>query len=419
MTSNATHNKGAILQSVNESTYGVDPGSGYYDMRIDGEPEITGQFTKFLQPETLQANPNETEKPVLVDVGVEGAIKLRHGITRAASAGSDAGLVNEFKSGGWVEDSGSDTTVDTATSQTSIVLAAAEGAAGRMSVVELDDGRYWPALVSSVSGATVTFACGLPSVTGVGNAFNQCHTLTPGALGVSAVSMTKRHITKAKNSTNNVMGVFTGVALSEIGTLEIEPGTIPYLDLTYNVANHYVENLAGGLPANSFLDGPGKKPIDGTWVQFANANASGAIATATVKLLSASINMGGTTVQIPGIGDAECINNTQGNRQDLGMYDATLKFLYPADRITDWEGTNPSKYIGIVQPSLNTTQPPFAFIWPNAHISEDPVWTTSGDDNMHIVEIKYKGNPAGYNSETLESDQGNQPFYFGLGTESA
>jgi hypothetical protein len=422
MATTAKHNKGAILQYVEESTYGVDPGSGYKDLRIEGDPEVSGQFSKSVQPETLFANAWESEKPVLVSVGVEGTPKFNVGITRGATAGTNAQLKSLMQSAGWTEDSGADTTVATATSQTQVDLSAAEGASGRGLVVQLGasaSGNFWPVLCSSVSGVTTTFACGLPSVTDASNPVNQCHTFIPGAVGPASTSLTMRHITKALNSTDNVMGVFTGVSVSAIGDLEIMPGTMPYLEMTCNSASHNVESLAGGMPANSFTDGAGKKPADGTYVQFATANASGAIASATVKLLSATVGFGSTTSQIPGIGDSECVYNTQGNRQDPGDFVGTLKFLYDADRISDWEGTNESKYIGIVQQSANTTQPPWAFIMPNAHIMEDPVWENSGDDNMHIVTVKYKANPAGYNSATAEGNQANAPMYFLVGTESA
>jgi hypothetical protein len=173
------------------------------------------------------------------------------------------------------------------------------------------------------------------------------------------------------------------------------------------------------MPANSFRDGEGMKPVDQMWVQFADANASGAIATATTKILEATVSFGGVTVPIRGIGDAECINNLQGNNQNPGPFVFTLKFLYESARITDWEGTNTDKYIGLVQPSNNMTQAPWAFITPNCHIMEPPVWTPYGDENMQIVDIKYKANPAGYNSESLESDKANQPIYFGIGTKSS
>lgn len=421
MATTARHNKGSVLQAVPESTFGVDPGTGYYDLRIEGDVEQAPKaaFSNALQPQTLYANARESEKPILVSTGVEDALKVKMGITRSASAGSDSQLVDMFESAGWTEDSGADTTVATATSQTSVILSADEGAAGRFVTVQLANGTYWPALVSSKATTTVTFACGLPSATSNGAEVTQCHTLTPNTVGPAGTSLTMRYITKALDgSSDNVMSVYTGCSLSKIGDLEITPGTLPFFDFTFNSASHNPSAITG-MPANSFLDADGKKPCDGAYVQFANANASGAISSALVKLLSATITFGDTTAHIPGIGDAECIYNVQGNRQDPGDFVATMKFLYPASRISDWEGSNTSKYIGIVQPSANKTQPAWAFVWPNAYIMETPEWMATGDENMHIVTIKYRGNPAGYNSETGEDDNGNQPFYFGIATESA
>ena len=421
MVTTARSNKGANLQYVVESTPGVDPGSGYKDLRTEGDPTVTGQFTKSLQPETLFANPNETEKPVLVDVPVEGAVSCKVGLTRGASAGTDAQLVSLMNSAGWPEDSGDNTTVATATSQTALVLTDDVGAPGRGIVVELDDGRFFPALISSNVAEAVTLAMGLPSVTSASKTVKQCHTFYPGAVGPVDTTLTLRHITKALNGADNVAAVFTMASLASIADLEITPGTIPFLEFIFNVAGHSVESLSlsGDLPVNDFTDGPGKKPVDQPYLQLADASSAGAITSALVKLVSAGITFGHTTSGIPGIGDLECINGLQGHRQDPGDILGMLKFLYPADKITDWEGSNPSKYIGIVQPSFNMTQPPWGFIYPNAHILEDPVWEPTSDSNMHEVAIKYKANPALYNSETDESDPANQPMYILLGTESA
>ena len=213
------------------------------------------------------------------------------------------------------------------------------------------------------------------------------------------------------------MSVFTGCSAAQIGDLEITPGTIPYLEFTMNVAAHGVEELTG-FPANDFNDNEGKKPCDGAMVQIATASASGGIASATYKLLSATIGFGSTTEMIPGIGDAECINNIQGHMQSPGEFTGTLRVLYDSAKTDDWEGTNASKYIGVVQPSANTTQPPWAFIMPNAHITEIS-WEPYAAENMQVMVLKYKANPAGYNSEDAEGDKANQPIYFLLGTESA
>ena len=414
--------KGSIMQAVIESTFGVDPGAGYEDVRMEGNPTISGELTNSVQSETLHANPNQSEKPTLVNTPVEGAVSFNMLIRRAAVDGEDAFLVKALKSAGWVESSASaDTTIATATSATETIFSADVGLAGRGHVVELDDGKMWPILSSAYTGGgtdTANWACALPSAATAGNAVYKCHTLTPGAVGAVTTSLTLRNILKAKSGANFVAPVYTGASLSAISPATFTPGQKAILNLTFNVAGHNGDNTVASFPANDFLDSEKAKPIDQTWVQFANASSSGEIASATVKVIDWIVDPGHTTKQIPGIGDATCIHNVQANRQDPGPIVITLKFLYDSDRIADWEGAvNTSKYIGIVQPTTDIDNGPFAFISPNAHIMEMPA-TSHYDEEHHLVTIKYKCEPAGYNSETDEADQANQPLYILLGTEA-
>ena len=153
-------------------------------------------------------------------------------------------------------------------------------------------------------------------------------------------------------------------------------------------------------------------------LQFANANASGGIASTTAKFLTATFSWGVTLEQIAGMGDSTCINNIQGWIQKVAPPVLTLEMLYDSDKLDDFDGTNPNKYIGIIQKGASATAPAIGLFMPNAYQIEKPE-TDHWGNNEHRVTVKYAGRPAGYDSETSEGDQGNQTFYFAIADQSA
>jgi hypothetical protein len=171
------------------------------------------------------------------------------------------------------------------------------------------------------------------------------------------------------------------------------------------------------LPANSFQDREGGvRLVHEPLAQFAAASASGGITAAYHKLISATFTFGITAEQIAGFGDTACKNNIQGWMQKTEPCKLTLTMLYDSTKLDDFDGSNGSKYVGIVQPGAAETDCAWSLVLPNAHIMEAPEAEYYGN-NEHRVTVSYTGRPAGYESSTTNVTA-NQPWYFGWSDRS-
>jgi hypothetical protein len=289
--------------------------------------------------------------------------------------------------------------------------------------VELDDGTWVPTLIAAYTAGAVTPAMDLPSAASVDNAVNRCWTVTPNQVQqIPASSLcTLKAIVKAPDASAYEVIIGQDGAVTSLADLSIEPNEKVTIEATWGFSD-MTQSTTGSkgspLEANDFADKEGGvRLVHEPFAQFATASAAGGITAAYHKLISATFTWGITAEQIAGFGDASCVNNIQGWMEKVEPCKLTLTMLYDSDKLGDFDGTNASKYVGIIQPGAAEGDAAWALVLPNAHQMEAPEADYYGN-NEHRVTVSYSGRPAGFESATTNV-QSNQPWYFCFSDKSA
>jgi hypothetical protein len=407
--------QGSKIQIGAQTGFGV-PQSTLADVRSEETFTVKDPVDTMVPVNSVTGNPYDIEKSVNIQRPVMDAAVVNPLVRQAATAGQDSTIAKLFKAGGWDVAAGTDTTVGTYTSETAITATADNFDAGQGVVVELDDGSYFPALISSATAGAYTFAMGLPSASSADNAMNKCFTITPAATG--EITATDLLTAKAffKDSSGRTIQWQDCAAVS-VGDLDLAIGETIKFSFTLGGSKY---TMGTGQPtANTFVDGDSSVVFANPVFQFADASAAGAIAHNDEKLFGATISFAVKAEQINATGDSTAVNDMCSWMKiaEPNSVQMSIDFLYDANKITDFNGTNTSKYIAITVPSTSATEPCFSVIMPNGHQVEAP--TIAADGNEYRVTAKYAGRPAGYSSTTEESDEENQTLYILIGDQSA
>jgi hypothetical protein len=359
--------KGQKLSTVAQTNIYTVNTTGLKDIRCDGEITHGSTVQNGVIAETVFADSNDAEKPVLFNEYIEDAFSFSHLIRMAATAGSTPFLVSAFESGGYtVAAADTDSTIATYSSTTSFTITdATTTAAGEFRTIELNNGQFIPVLFAAdASGGAITPLFALPSATAALKPVKKTWTITPGQPAVvpDAKFLTMVHTTRDNEGNRAVVG--TGCWLSSVGDITVEPGTLPKLELKFSAADlsENTANVDQLAAANEFLDAEPVKVTDAPYVMFNTYSAAGGIAAAYAKILKATISLGKTCEAVPGMGDATgCLNNIQAAMGVNAPCAVTLEMLIENTKITDWDaGTNASKSIAIIQPSTSVTVPAWA-----------------------------------------------------------
>jgi hypothetical protein len=413
--------QGSKVSWATQAAFGTAQTTGFKDVKIEGNPGVNhAPVGEGIVPQSLYADPNQKEKPIINKKAYSEAMTIPSLIRQPASAGTASWMKALFDSGGYVVVSVDDT-VTTGTPAVGSFDASAIGAyaAGYGVNVELADGTWVPTLIADVTGSTITPVMDLPSApASVGGALNKCLCITPGNTGSLAATklLTLKAYIKAQDGGNDEIIVLQDGALTALGDLVLEPDQTVILEAT--IGGSDLDGSTGSLGTNDFSDGDNHRILHMPWAQFATADSNGGITAAYHKINKATFTWGITQVQLTGFGDATCKNNIQAYMQKVEPNKLVIEMNYDSQKLDDFTTiTNPSKYVGIIQPGAAEADAAFALILPNAHQVEAPT-IAPWDGDTHIVTVAYTGNPAGLGGATGDS-QANQPFYFLIADRSA
>ena len=408
--------KGFVWGYAVESALGT-PGT-YYEIRPNDVPVFPTSTRQLIaNPNMGHAHAyNQSDKPIPIEQYQEGAGTFAQYIRRASANNAEAPIAKIFESAGCnvVTSTGSDT-VTGYTSTTDWDLTGTDAAHGQAGLLELDSGLYYPVLVADFSTNTVTPAMALPSAASDGNAWQLMTTIWPRSRQVAtdATLAFEHHSRATHTSGEDLHYIYTGCALSALGDMTIAPFEPPSLEFTFHVGD--IDQASEAISAESFVDGEKFAIINDNFrFEYATASAAGAIARGDGILLNATITWGFETAVIPGEGNGT-FNGCQGYMHRAAIPKVAITQTFTKDYWTELEGSNTSKYIGLVQPTSSLTTPAFGFWMPNAHIDpETPPTVDWASNDFVTATVTYIADSAGYESATANSDAGEAPWYFAI-----
>ena len=409
--------QGSKIEFAKQSVFGTASVGTYDDIKIEGTPSALTPVGDQVTPETLSINPNDVDKPIVFYKAKDNAFTVGTLIRQAATAGETSFIRDLFLSGGYVVVS-EDNMVTTGTPVVGELEVDDSGdyAAGYAVNVELANGTWVPTLIADVTSKILTPCMDLPKLPAtVGGALNACDCITPGDTGqiTDTDLLTLKAYIKAQDGGNDVVIQGIDCVVTSMSDLTLNPGEKVVIEAT--MGSSELTATTGTLGVNDFRDGEEHRIFNEPWCQFAASNAAGGITAAYHRLMSATFSWGITAEQIAGFGDGGCVNNIQGWMQKNAPAKLTMTMLYDEQKLEDFDGTNPDKYVGIIQPGTSENSPAFALFLPNAHItsvSSEP-WT----NNEHRVTVEMTPQPAGLDGATGNT-QGNQPWYFCVAADS-
>ena len=419
-----------------ESALGTNANS-WSEIRFNEKPEFpTNTRQGINNPNMGHSHPaNMSDKPIWIEKYQEGALSFSTHIRGPASVDGTPPIATFFESMGCnVSTNTTDATVDTYTSDVLWTLSAdpyvPSGAtsAGDTGLMELNSGVYYPSLLASYTKATKTCVPGmaLPSASLATNEWQQMTTIWPYSRQVPSnktLSFYSSNRGQFADDTGdeNLAFEITGCAVSTVGELVLKPFEPPTLSFTCHVGKvDIADSGADALAAETFVDTEKFAIVNDDFkFEFANASASGAIARndGILGRNGATVTWGVKSVPIIG----------EGSGTYAGMQGYVLVFeapkvqvsgLFNVDSVTNFwdqmEGSNTSKYIGLVQPTRSLTTPAFGFWAPNAHLDGETPPTIDRSGDMLEYSATYVCSSAGYDSDTLASEAGAAPWYFGV-----
>jgi hypothetical protein len=410
----AVSNRGKVLDYVTEVTFNTDPGVGYVQARVEGEPTV-GQPSEIGVPvNTLMSNPYDGEAPITTSQFVDDALTATVILRTPTTPGEDPTHVTFFKAGGYQVASSDDTTINDATpTTTEFDLADVTNVlTGEGGHVALSGGKYFPFLSADTTAGTVTTSMALPEAPADAAVILGADTISPGTPGPVATTLTMRHWNqmKASGGSNFTYHLLTGAAVASAGPLRIERGTLPTVPFTFRAAQLSRGNAAA-LPANSFQDAEGIQVWDDTLFGFATSSAAGGIAAAYYSVISAEISFGVESTVVPeAAGSADQGGICAHMAKPTDDYPRlTVEIKADEARLDDWETAGGLyKYLSVCQ--YGTADIPGTGVFmPSARLIEQPTFEPYGQDYEKVT-LVYRLYPAGYDG-TAASAQGNQPFY--------
>lgn len=406
--------KGATFSMAQETALGT--AGSYGELRTNDIPVFPTSTRQ------LMANPNvghshaydQSDKPIAYEKYQEGAATFSTYIRRASANNAQNPISKLFQSAGCniATNTGDETITYSSTTAWDVTSDAAHGQAG---LLELDSGLYYPVLVADYSTNTITPGMAIPSASSSSNAWQLMTTITPRSQTVPTTkTLAFKQNARATHTTGeDLLMTYTGCALSAVGEMVIRPLEAPALEFTCHVGK--VAQSSSAIAAETFEDGEKFVIInDNFCFEYADASASGGIARNDGLLIEAAVTFGFEGGPIPGEGSGTYAG-LQGYIHRPLIPKVRITQLFTKDYWTELEGSNTSKYIGLVQPTSSLSTPAFGFWMPNAHIDpETPPTIMWADADYVQATVTYIADSAGYETATLNSDAGAAPWYFAI-----
>lgn len=411
----ATSTQGSSISVATQTAFGTPNTTGMKDIRLEGEPSVETGVGVGMAPDTVGANGFDNEKPIVINEASDSAMTATTLFRQAAVAGGDSMIVRCLKAAGCAVSSGDDKTVGAGGAVGSVPVDSATGLEAGMGVnVKLPDGTYMPFLIGDVATNDLIPVMALPQVPADGAEARKAFTVVPGKLQKvpDTALQTLLHADKSGRTQAD------DCATSAVGDIVFEPGEKLSVEFTFGSTN----KTSSATPidgTNDYNDGLAALRVHCPVFQLSDTPTDFTTATADSRetILSATIKLNLTCVQVPGFGSTDCVNNVQAWMQVGEPPTVTVEMLYDSDKLDDFDGDNTSKYIGLIQPGKSALDPAIGFFMINAHQSEAPVKTPYGNA-QHQVTVMYTARPGGI-SGTTSSDVGNQPWALVLGDRSA
>jgi hypothetical protein len=359
---------------------------------------------------------------VQITPNVEGALTFQAGMHQSSAVNTDSFATTACKSMALKEAvMATDATTTGAVAVGSWTQVEAVSAVGMGSFVKdaASTPLYVPVINANDSTTAVVPAMDLKTApaTSPGEII-RASTIYPGSPAAASTWITFEHQSQGAGSSNKFEGLARGCSLASIAAFEIVPNVFPFLNFTFNAAT-IESGTVTSLAANDFRDSANLKPVDPAtfYCEYATANTSGGITRAIIPIIKATVDLGWSSKPIPGVGGATCPGGIQGHfggPTDEGPT-IMLEMIWDIQQVTDWEASTVEKHIALVQPSSSKANLGWSFTAPSCRIIEQPVIDHYAEGYRKVT-AKYRMGPAGFGSDTLDSETGNQPWYWILPT---
>jgi hypothetical protein len=336
---------------------------------------------------------------------------------RKDNATDDMVIVDFLESAGANNVKGTDTTVSVYTSTTDFEITADESAIGAAGAVELNDGLYWPTLTAGYSTApnAIVPSMALPSASLATNNYYPMYTMIPamGAEVSTSATITFTESTRAPHTTSEDWNfVHSGCALSTFGPFVIEPGADILFPCTFHVCK--TDDAAGALAASSFRDLEKHTKFDENLeFGYANADNTGAIASATLQFHRAEFTPGIANVGRTATGGGNICGDTSHYFGDYEpatiVIDVGFKKVYMDDFQTE---AQTFKYLHFIQPTDAPTTNPCMGLWLPKCSLVDAEYVKG--ERWVEAKLTYKASSATYGADTSNDSRGNAPWYLAV-----
>lgn len=429
MSFDSFHTKTETIQFETETSFGGGtPADGTIRPRFD---EITVSFNHSTNVEE-QANKgyahpyNRDDAPVTLPTHVQDALKITLKFRGPATAGNTPPLFNLLEAGSCETIDGVEDTIDTYTDLHTFVSAGLSGEIGQCVQVELDDGRFAPALIAGLSTNTYTLGCDLPGAASADNNLYAVDTIYP-IIGRESNddfdTISFRHQSRMEESGGDYYAPSgVGAWLDSVDTIALEPNMVPAIALNFSAAR-VTSGSDEDIDTVTFTDSEQPVRIGGldsdgnTLFQCAigDSSTSGGIATPTcVDLIKAEINLGIGCNPVAGSGNSGANNVSTVIAKSENKPTLTLTTLVDEAFKDDIENTTyQDKYIHFIQMSTNAAIPTFGFFAPKCYQIADPIFEKAGD--YWVMKTTWQMTCADYGSDTGLTDPEKAPWFMCVG----
>ncbi len=428
MAGNSGTTQGQAYASGQESTFGTDA-STIRDSYMEGVPSSWPDAMHTEIPvNTVHRHFGERTPPIKHSPGRPDSMKMIQPIIRATADNGTSDLARYMEAAGCNLSTSTRGAISSYVDEGQWDIPTGAAAVGDVLIVELDSGIHYPVLVAAVStGATdtITPAMALPSAASNGNTCYAAHRIMPQSDYLTKWETWRCSDRRLGDSNKGIQVDLNGCAVSSVDQIVLRPNEVPLIGLNWHVAKVTKIDIGGnGISdyTESYNDEPNRLPVsDNFVVAMANASASGDIARTNIDILEARINLGQTTVPIPGYGSAS-IGGWQGyegifDREVVGI---ELDVVYSKAYETAWElaGTDAgqtAKYIELCQPSTDADLPAYGFFFGKCHYVGPTTPDRSNFTDAHYKQtLRFQPRPPGYSSHTDNDEAGAAPWHWGI-----
>ena len=371
----ADPSRGFTIGVGQETSFGA--GGAMRIVRLEEAPEFPDAPKQLVKQANLHHNPTITsDEPLYQETVQEGAIKLAVAPRVPAAATYMPTIMQFLQAAGWGVNkpaTAADTTIATYTSDSEIILTADLGCvAGDVIMIELDNGKFFPALISKYTALskTVLLSMALPTVASADNKVYVCYTAIPLWDELAATDTLKMEYntrgsydSSGGSDSDNLQFTGRGIACSGLDAITFEPGMkLPNFPFSFHCADVAFDedDLVAGTAQdasklNVFAD------VDFGFCAAGAEGGDGELAHTAKKVISVTWTPPVATVPVPAEGSTTAVvNSCQGymaDPEDTGLLEVV--FLQEKDllnecyEITDDEGanTNEVKYVHVCVPS--------------------------------------------------------------------